>query len=240
MHAFCLPFAWSIRSWPWHAQVWTSVVAATPRRPRRWNADPRLADPDHLDRPLAGRRLLAPRPLPRGGAMGVVEEHAEQLHALLLPGVLLLALLAADAAGRRSHVFLHEQPEIELPDVEEARQEGQKLLAVPPSPRQLRRQRLVVLPELLVLAGDVRPRRRGRGGGAAVVAAGRGRRRRRGQRGQRRRERDVDAAAAGFGGLRRRRLAAADAGEEALLASPEVAVGELPPIGHHLPETLHE
>lgn len=78
-----------------------------------------------------------------------------------------------------------------------------------------------------------------------MVVAGAGRAGRRGrQSGQRRRERDVYAGSTGFRGLgrsrrRRRSLAATDAGEEALLASPEVLVCELPPVRHHLPKTLH-
>ena len=218
------------------------VLTAEPARARRRHADPRLADPDHLEGPLGGRRLLAPAPLPRG----VLEEHAEELHALPLlaaalqrvgRGAALLLLLLVRVPGRRPDVLLHEQPEVELADVEEPGEEAQQLLALPARLRQLGRQRAVVLLELLVLAGEVGPRRRRRRGGAALVAAaGRGARR----GGQRRRERDVHAgAAAGLGGLRRGGLAATDAGQEGLLAAPEVVVRELPPVRHHLPETLH-
>ena len=220
------------------------VLTAEPARARRRHADPRLADPDHLEGPLGGRRLLAPAPLPRG----VLEEHAEELHALPLlaaglqrvdrrAALLLVVVVVVRVPGRRPDVLLHEQPEVELADVEEPGEEAQQLLALPARLRQLGRQRAVVLLELLVLAGEVGPRRRRRRGGAALVAAaGRGARR----GGHRRRERDVHAgAAAGLGGLRRGGLAATDAGQEALLAAPEVVVGELPPVRHHLPETLH-
>ena len=213
-----------------------SVPAAAARRAGRRHADPRLPDPRHLHRPLAGRRLVAPAPLPR---RRVLEDHAEQLH-LLLAAVLLVR--RACAAGRALHVFVHQQTQVKLADVQEAGEEAQELLAVPPRQGQLRCQRVVVLPELLVLAAEIRARRRGRRGGAVVVA-GAGRAGRCGrQSGQRRRERDVYAGSAGFGGLGSRRprsLAATDAGEEALLASPEVLVCELPPVRHHLPKTLH-
>jgi len=158
------------------------VLTAEPARARRRHADPRLTDPDHLDGPLAGRRLLAPAPLPRG----VLEEHAEELHALPLLAAALqrvgrraaLLVVVVRVPGRRPDVLLHEQPKVELADVEEPREEAQQLLALPARLRQLGRQRAVVLLELLVLAGEVGPRRRRRRGGAALVAAaGRGARR---------------------------------------------------------------